>query len=42
MTTNNNYGTGSTHDFRKEIEDTFRPAMQRRGVSESALTDIDG
>ena len=29
MTTNNNYGIGSTHDFKKEIEDTLRPAMER-------------
>ena len=30
MTTNNNYGIGSTHNFRKEIEDTLRPAMERQ------------
>ena len=30
MTTNNNYGIGSTHDFKKEIEDTLRPAMERQ------------
>ena len=30
MTTNNNYGNGSTHNFRKEIEDTLRPAMERQ------------
>ena len=29
MTTNNNYGIGSTHDFKKEIEDTLRPQMER-------------
>ena len=28
MTTNNNYGIGSTHDFKKEIEDTLCPAME--------------
>ena len=28
MTTNNNYGIGITHDFKKEIEDTLRPAME--------------
>ena len=30
MTTNNNYGTGSTHNFKKEIEDTLRPALERQ------------
>ena len=30
MTTNNNYGIGITHDFKKEIEDTLRPAMERQ------------
>ena len=31
MTTNNNYyGIGSTHYFKKEIEDTLRPAMERQ------------
>ncbi len=30
MTTNNNYGIGSTHNFKKEIEDTLRPAMERQ------------
>ena len=30
MTTSNNYGIGSTHNFRKEIEDTLRPAMERQ------------
>ena len=29
MTTNNNYGAGSTHDFKKEIEATLRPLMER-------------
>ena len=29
MTTNNNYGIGSTHDFKKEIEATLRPLMER-------------
>ena len=29
MTTNNNYGIGITHDFKKEIEDTLRPLMDR-------------
>ena len=29
MTSNNNYGIGSTHDFKKEIEDTLRPQMER-------------
>ena len=29
MTTNNNYGAGSVHDFKKEIEDTLRPLMER-------------
>ena len=29
MTTNNNYGIGSIHDFKKEIEDTLRPKMER-------------
>jgi hypothetical protein len=29
MTTNNNYGIGTTHDFKKEIEDSLRPAMRR-------------
>ena len=29
MTTNNNYGVGSVHDFKKEIEDTLRPLMER-------------
>ena len=28
--TNNNYGIGSTHNFKKEIEDTLRPAMERQ------------
>ena len=26
---NNNYGIGSTHNFKKEIEDTLRPHMER-------------
>ena len=31
MTTpNTNYGIGSTHDFKKEIEDTLRPQMERQ------------
>ena len=31
MTTpNNNYGIGSVHNFKKEIEDTLRPAMERQ------------
>ena len=30
MTTNNNYGIGSTHDFKKEIEDTLRSGMERQ------------
>ena len=30
MTNSNNYGIGSTHNFRKEIEDTLRPAMERQ------------
>ena len=30
MTSNNNYGIGSTHDFKKEIEDTLRPQMERQ------------
>ena len=29
MTTNNNYGIGSVHDFKKEIEATLRPRMER-------------
>ena len=29
MATNNNYGIGSVHDFKKEIEDTLRPLMER-------------
>ena len=29
MTTNNNYGAGSVHDFKKEIEATLRPLMER-------------
>ena len=29
MATNNNYGIGSIHDFKKEIEDTLRPLMER-------------
>ena len=29
MTTNNNYGAGSDHDFMKEIEATLRPQMER-------------
>ena len=29
MTTNNDYGAGSVHDFKKEIEDTLRPQMER-------------
>ena len=29
MTTNNNYRAGSVHDFKKEIEDTLRPQMER-------------
>ena len=30
MTTNNNYyGIGSTNNFKKEIEDTLRSAMER-------------
>ena len=27
---NNNYGIGITHNFKKEIEDTLRPAMERQ------------
>ena len=31
MTTpNTNYGIGSVHNFKKEIEDTLRPAMERQ------------
>ena len=31
MTTpNTNYGIGSTNDFKKEIEETLRPAMERQ------------
>ena len=30
MTTNNNYGIGSDHNFRREIEATLRPAMERQ------------
>ena len=31
MTQNsNNYGIGSVHNFKKEIEDTLRPAMERK------------
>ena len=31
MTTpNTNYGIGSIHNFKKEIEDTLRPAMERQ------------
>ena len=32
MTTqnSNNYGIGSDHNFKKEIEDTLRPAMERQ------------
>ncbi|MDE0823958.1 MAG: hypothetical protein OSB07_08335 [Dehalococcoidia bacterium] len=31
MTQNNsNYGIGSVHNFKKEIEDTLRPAMERQ------------
>ena len=26
---NNNYGVGSVHDFKKEIEATLRPLMER-------------
>ena len=26
---NTNYGIGSTHDFKREIEDTLRPQMER-------------
>ena len=26
---NNNYGVGSVHDFKKEIEATLRPQMER-------------
>jgi hypothetical protein len=29
-TNNNNYGVGSVHNFKKEIEDTLRPAMERQ------------
>ena len=29
-TNNNNYGIGSTHNFKKEIEETLRPAMERQ------------
>ena len=29
MTTTNNYGIESTHDFKKEIEDTLRSGMER-------------
>ena len=29
MATDNNYGIGSIHDFKKEIEDTLRPQMER-------------
>ena len=30
MTTpNTNYGTGSVHNFKREIEDTLRPLMER-------------
>ena len=27
---NTNYGIGSTHDFKKEIEDSLRPQMERQ------------
>ena len=27
---NTNYGIGSVHNFKKEIEDTLRPAMERQ------------
>ena len=31
MTTpNTNYGIGSVHNFKREIEDTLRPAMERQ------------
>ena len=30
MTTNDNYGIESTHDFKKEIEDTLRSGMERQ------------
>ena len=30
MTTTNNYGIESTHDFKKEIEDTLRSGMERQ------------
>ena len=32
MTTqnSNNYGLGSAHNFKREIEDTLRPAMERQ------------
>ena len=30
MATDNNYGIGSIHDFKKEIEDTLRPQMERQ------------
>ena len=31
MTTpNTNYSSGSVHNFKKEIEDTLRPAMERQ------------
>lgn len=29
-TPNTNYGIGSVHNFKKEIEDTLRPAMGRQ------------
>ena len=29
MTTSDNYGQGTQHNFRREIETTLRPAMER-------------
>ena len=30
LRSNTNYGIGSVHNFKKEIEDTLRPAMERQ------------
>ena len=30
MTASSNYGIGSAHNFRKEMEETLRPAMERQ------------
>ena len=36
MTTNNNYGIGSTHNYRKEVMDIVRPEVERETRMEMA------